>query len=140
MLQERINELDSAIFNIVEDKIHLTGFFSEKRLMTHLENNMDNWRSKGLYDHEKVSFRNIKDNALFLIMKDGEVTERHKYTVYIREEVERKSKSGPLILTIRQHEFTEDWQVLVLKQIHNFSSKQEMEVFMRTNYRFDFEL
>lgn len=140
LLQERVNELDSAIFSIIEDKVHLIGFFNEQRLMTHLNDGMDNWRSKGLYDYQDVSFQNIKDNALFLIVKDGKVTEKHKYTVYLRDEVERKSKTGSLILTIRKHKFSEEWQVIILKKTHNFTSKEEMENFLTEHYQFDFEL
>lgn len=140
LLQERVNELDSTIFSIIEDKVHLIGFFNEQRLMTHLNDDMDNWRSIGLYDYQDVSFQNIKDNALFLIVQDGEVIEKHKYTVYLRDEVERKDKSGRLILMIRKHEFTEEWQVIVLRKTHNFTSKKEMENFLTEHYRFDFEL
>lgn len=140
LLQERINELDSAIINIVQNKIHITGFFNEKRLMSHLEKGMDNWRSKGMYDRGEISFSNIKNNALFIVMEDEEVIEKHKFTVYKRETVQRKNESGPLILVIRKHEFIEQWQILVLKEVYTFLSKQEMVNFLIDNYRFDFEL
>lgn len=140
LLQVRINELDSAIINIVQNKIHITGFFNEERLMSHLEKGKDNWRSKGIYDKDEISFSNVKNNALFIVMEDDKILEKHKFTVYKRETVQRKSEPGPLILMIRQHEFTEHWQVHVLKQTYDFSSKQEMEEYLKSNYLYDFEL
>ncbi len=140
LLQQRVNELNSAIFKIMDGKVHLTGFYNEKRLKTHLDKGMDNWMSKGLYDFSDVTFKNIRNNALFLIMKDDEIIEKHKYSVYKQDTVERKSKSGPLILTIRKHEFLDEWQITVLKKTYSFTTKSEMIDYMNENFKFDFEI
>lgn len=140
LLQERINELDSAIINAVGSKIHIIGFYNEERLMSHLTKGMDNWRSKGMYDKGDISFSDIKSNALFVLIQDEKVIEKHKFTVYKRATVQRKSEPGPIILTIRKHEFTEQWQIIVLNIVHNFSSKEEMEIHLINNYRFEFEI
>jgi len=140
LLQNRINELDSAIINFIGEKVFITGFYNENRLSSHLELGKDNWRSKGIYDKSDISFSNIKNNALFVVKEDGKIVKKHKFTVYKREIVQRKSEPGPLILTIRKHEFTEQWQIYVLKEVHTFLSKQEMKTFLMDNYRFDFEI
>lgn len=140
LLQERVNELNSAIINIVGNKMHIIGFFNEERLISHLENGMDNWRSKGMYDKGDISFSNIKSNALFILKQDEKVLEKHKFTVYKRPTVQRKSESGSIILTIRKHEFIDQWQIIVLNKVHNFSSKEEMESHFISNYRFEFEI
>lgn len=140
LLQKRVNELNSAILNYSGTKVYTLGFNNEGRLRSHLDKNKDNWNSKGMYDNSKITFSTIKNNALFIVMVDGEVVEKHKFSVYRRETVQRINDPGPLIMTFRKHEFIEQWQILVLKQIYSFSSKKEMESFLIANYRFDFEI
>ncbi|MET1250503.1 hypothetical protein ABWW58_17155 [Sporolactobacillus sp. STCC-11] len=47
MLQNWVNELDSGILNIVENKVHITGFTREEMLQLYLDKGID------VYCHRK---------------------------------------------------------------------------------------
>ena len=47
MLQDRINEMDSAIVNFVGDWVYTLGFYNTDRLNSYLEEGKRNWSSTG---------------------------------------------------------------------------------------------
>lgn len=140
LLQKRINELDIAIINTVDDKVYITGFYNDKRLLSHIEKGMDNWRSKGIYPKSDISFSNIKNDALFLVMVDEKIIEKHQFTVVYRNTIQRLNKSGPITLTIRKNNFVEQWQIITQSQTSEFHNKIELKDYLEENFQIDFEI
>ncbi len=71
ILQDRINELESVIVNIVGDWVYTLGFYNTERLKSYLEKGERNWSSTGRYPLEELAFYNIKTNATFSLKQDG---------------------------------------------------------------------
>ncbi|MGM9986272.1 MAG: hypothetical protein ACI35O_03485 [Bacillaceae bacterium] len=94
MLQNRVNELNSGILNIIDNKIHITGFTREEMLQSHLKKGIENWSLKGLYDWQEIEFHQIKDHALIIVQKDGKEIDRHQYRPIYKEKVEWKNEKG----------------------------------------------
>ncbi len=69
-LTNRINELNSAILNIKGNKVHILGFMSKEMMEKYFEGSK-NWYVMGLYDKEEMSFFDTKDNAFFIVQKEG---------------------------------------------------------------------
>lgn len=62
LLQERIEEMGSAVLNCVEDKIYITGFYNCNRLYDWL-NGIDCYQSKGIYEKCDLDFSRIRDEG-----------------------------------------------------------------------------
>lgn len=140
LLQNRINEVDSAIINFVENKVHITGFYNADRLTSHLELGKDNWRSKGIYDENDVTFSNIKNDALFLVLSDGKTIDKYQFIVIFRETLQRFKPAGSIIVTVRKNNFADQWQVLSEKNSFEFTTKAEAETHLRDNYKGEFNI
>ena len=78
LLQDRIEELDSAILDI-KDKVYLTGFMSAERLTDYYNKNIQCYLSKGIYELENLDFSKIKDNAMFIILKDNVEIKKYQF-------------------------------------------------------------
>ena len=97
MLQDRINELYSAIVNIVGDSVNTMGFYNSDRLRSYLEEGKKNWSSTGKYPYEELVFHNIRTNATIIWQQGGVEIARYKYinvkngTLIYKNE---KNKSG----------------------------------------------
>ncbi|MFZ7119482.1 MAG: hypothetical protein ACOWWH_00845 [Eubacteriaceae bacterium] len=79
LLQPKLEELNSAIFNVCDDHIIVTGFCSEERLTDYYVNEIDCRYSLGLYPKEKYDVAYLKDNALLIVLKEGKEVARHKF-------------------------------------------------------------
>ena len=140
LLQDRINELDSAIINFVDNKVYITGFYNPVRLTSYLEQDKKNWLPKGMYDKSAVTFSNIKSGALFLVQTDGQTIERYQFTVVFREPLQRSNKEGPIIVSARKNKFAEQWQVITEKTFFEFATQDEMNAHLQENYKIEIDL
>ncbi|MEV9639155.1 hypothetical protein ABZ756_00495 [Mammaliicoccus sciuri] len=137
LLQNRINELNCAIINFTDKKVRVTGFYNEKMLNFHLEQNKNNYLSIGLYEYNDVTFSNIKSDALFLIQNNGLTVEKHKFVVLFRGAVQRLQNKGLLVITIRKNKFADQWQVITENKVFEFSMKEELEDHLQENYKIE---
>lgn len=94
MLQDRVNELGSAILDIKNNKVYIMGFMNEEMLQLYLNKGAKNWSSQGLYDNEDLEFHNVKDNALIIVREDGKEISRHQYVHESKKKVEFKNEKG----------------------------------------------
>lgn len=94
MLQDRVNELNSGILNIVGKKVRITGFTREEMLQSFLNTGVEAWSSKGLYDVVDLQFHNIKDDALIIVQKEGIEINRYQYKFVTKKTVQFKGEKG----------------------------------------------
>lgn len=71
LLQNRINELNSAIINITGNKVQVTGFYNPKLLQSHLDSGNLNYLSQGIYDIKEINFNDVLNNSLFVILENS---------------------------------------------------------------------
>lgn len=109
-LQERIEELGSGILNI-KDKVYVTGFMSPERLKEYYFNKKQCFLSKGIYENEDLDFSRIKDNALFIILKNNKEIEKYQFSMIKKGTITYKDKSNNSTLSkvykIRKCNFTD---------------------------------
>lgn len=134
-LQQRVNELNSGILNYVGEKVRTMGFYNEARLTTHIENNKDNWSSKGLYENKDITFSNIKSDALFIVQENGKEVKRHQFKKVLRKLVNRKKTSALIFITIRKSTFTDEWQMLTEKEVFRFKNKNYLELYLLDHFK-----
>lgn len=152
MLQNRINELNSGILNIKEGHVHITGFMSEKMLDSYLTKGARNWSSIGLYDEEEIEFHNIKDNAMFIVKKDGKEIGKYQYKPIHKRTIEFK-KDGKKVsrtVAIRKSVYSDHYHLYFVlnskekdsddngKRSFLFESEDELNHFLKD--KFDFQL
>lgn len=89
-LQDRIEELESGILEFTDKKVHVTGFLSTERLIDYYEKNINCFFSKGLYDIEDLKFQYIKDNALFIVIKNNSIT-KYQFNVIKKDSFQLKT-------------------------------------------------
>lgn len=135
LLQTRINELDSAILNFKENKVYITGFYNDSQLMSHLNNGVENWSSKGIYDLRSVNFNSIRSNALFIILENGVTVSKYQFKVLLKRLVSNRNKKGKITITIRKNIFGEDYGILTEEKDYSFANKFELESFLLKEYK-----
>lgn len=137
MLQDRINELNSGILDIEENKIYITGFMNEKMMQLHLNEDSNNWSSKGLYDNEKIDFYNIKDNAFFIVRENGTETNRYQYKSILKDTFQFKDENGKsfsLTINIRKSQYGSEYHLLTTKESLLFDSKNDLDNHLLKKY------
>lgn len=137
MLQDRVNELKSAILDIKGTKVYITGFMSEEMLQLHLTEGSKNWSSMGLYDDEDLEFHNIKNNALFLVKKNGSKAVRYQYKSVFRDTIQFKGEDGKslsLIINIRKSQYSAHYHLLTTKESLLFSGKGDLDSHLLEKY------
>ncbi|MGL5068428.1 MAG: hypothetical protein ACRC6T_11530 [Sarcina sp.] len=92
MLQERIEELGSAILYFKEDKIFLWGFNDPDRLNAYYLNNSYCHCSQGIYSEQNLNFGRTRDNALFILIKDNNELNRYQFEVLLKDTIKYKNK------------------------------------------------
>ncbi|OZU88631.1 hypothetical protein CIL03_10065 [Virgibacillus indicus] len=130
MLQDRVNELKSGILNIKGNKAYVTGFMSEEMLQLHLTKGPKNWSSMGLYDNEDLKFHNIKNNALFIVKKNGTEVGRYQYKPVFRDAIQYKDEDGKslsLTINIRKSQYSAHYHLLTTKESLLFSDKDGLD-------------
>jgi len=93
-LQEYIEELESGILDIKNDKVYLTGFKSPERLYSYYIDNINCIFSSGIHDYEKLDFAYIKDNALFIIIKDNKEVSRFQFEILKKDTIKYKNEEN----------------------------------------------
>lgn len=134
MLQNRMNELDSGILNIVGNKVYITGFTREEMLQSFLDTGIEAWSSKGLYDIQELEFHNIKDNALIIVQKDGIEIDRHQYKLIYKDKIELTNEKGNKVsrtFVIRKSTYSKHYhfKFVVDKESDIFDGKEQVMLF-----------
>lgn len=93
LLQERIEELGSAIIHYNEKNVYIEGFYRSDRLMDWL-NGSDCWQSKGIYDKQDVDYSRVLDDALIIVMQDDREIIRYQFKPFFRGVVKFTNSQG----------------------------------------------
>lgn len=150
MLQNRLNELDSAILNIVGGKVHVTGFTREEILLSFLNTGIEAWSSKGLYDYQDLVFHDIKNNALIIVRKNGVEIDRYQYKEVLKKTVKFKKEEGNIVsrtFIIRESTYSDHYHFYFVvdkdkkslatdeeKQSRLFDNKEKLNNFIFENF------
>lgn len=92
ILQERIEELNSGILKFIDNKINLIGFMSPERLEDYYIRNIQCFFSNGIYNVENLDFAYIKDNALFILIKDNMEFKKFQFELLKKDTVQFKNE------------------------------------------------
>lgn len=125
LLQERIEELNSGILKIKNDKVHIIGFLSQERLEDYYYRNMQCFFSNGIYDYEDLDFSRIKDNSLFLVLKDDKLINKYLYKLLLKNTFKYKTKDNKIVtktFKIRKSEYSEQYNLVIDKKNLSFST------------------
>ncbi|WP_099336445.1 hypothetical protein [Clostridium cadaveris] len=142
-LQERLEELDSAILDFTKDKnkVNVTGFLFPERLIEYYEKGIQCFFSQGLYDHKDIKIQHVKDNGLFYILKPDDVIEKYQFLVIKKDVVKHKfrDENGTLryvsrIFKIRKCKFTELYNYIDSETNLLFNSLEELSTFFEKKY------
>ena len=79
IVQDRIKKLNSALIGIFENKLEITGFYSEERLLDYYTRNIDCKLSFGIYPKEKFDVAYFKDDGLFILLEGSNEISRYKF-------------------------------------------------------------
>lgn len=134
-LQQRINELNSAIINIVDNRVNIKGFYNEQMLLRHLEKNIDNCSSKGIYEYAKFNFNKAKTNALFIVQKSGVEIKKVKYIHILKEALKLRDSNNKEMITITKNVFGEEYLVKTEKDISLLKNEEELKNFLKEKYQ-----
>ena len=148
MLQNRLNELASAILDIEGNKVYITGFTREEMLQSFLDTGIEAWSSKGLYDYQDLEFHNIKDDALIIVRKDGKEINRFQYKPIYRNTIELKNEKGNKVsrtFKIRKSAYSEHYHFYFLVDKEStvfddeelskwFDNKDELDKYLLEKY------
>lgn len=142
LLQERIEELGSAILNTKGDHVYITGFYNSDRLFDWL-NGIDCWQSKGLYDKCELDFFKIKDNAIFIVMEDDLEIKKFQFVPLFKGLIQyddSEKKTRKRTFTLRKCQYSGQYNVMFLdenneKQSLAFEYMLEIESYLLKNFR-----
>ncbi|MEE1130990.1 MAG: hypothetical protein UHX00_05080 [Caryophanon sp.] len=142
MLQNRINELDSAIVNIVGDFVNTIGFYSTERLVSFLEEGKKNWSSTGRYPYQNLAFHNIRTNATIILQENGIEVSRYKYVNIkngnlIYDNDQNKSGKATAVYEIRKEVYSRTWNLRFADNSLTFERWKDMRNHVLDNYRYD---
>ncbi len=142
MLQERINELDSAILNVVGNWVYTLGFYNTERLNSYLEKGKKNWSSTGRYPIEEFAFDNIKTNATIILQHDGGEVARYQYInvkngVLVYDNVQNKSGKTTGVYEIRKEVYFSTWNLRFADNSLVFESWRDMQNYVLTTFKYD---
>ncbi|WP_346207712.1 hypothetical protein NSS91_16930 [Caldifermentibacillus hisashii] len=119
------------------------GFRNEKMLMSFLHRNKKNWSSIGLYDFQKLNFSGIKNNALFIVMKDEKEIGKYQYhPVYkgIIKYINEEGKNASMTFTIRQSAYSNHYHLLSEKISQVFESKEALINYLKEKFNESIDL
>lgn len=142
MLQDRINELDSAIVNVVGDLVNTMGFYNTDRLMSYLGEGKKNWSSTGRYPFEELAFHNIKTNATIILQKDGEEVARYQYInvkngTLVYDNEQNKSGKATAVYEVRKEVYSSTWNLRFADKSLVYDTWNDMQNHVLTTYHYD---
>lgn len=139
ILQERIEELGSGIIKIKNNKVHLTGFMSKERLEDYWNRNINCIYSYGIYDYENLDFSKIKDNAIFLIIKNDKIEEKHLFNLIYKGSFKFKTKDNKTatrVFKIRNSEFSKELNLIIDKKSLIFKNLLDLKEYLLKEYNY----
>ena len=143
MLQNRINELNSAILDIENEKVYVTGFTREEMLQRYLKSGNECFSSKGLYDYCDLNFQDIKSDALFIVRKGGEEIGKYQYKPVLKDLVKfKENKNGKeklvsLTFTIRKSVYSDHYHFLTENTSLLFENKKELDKYLLEKFNIE---
>ncbi|AYE35418.1 hypothetical protein [Clostridium septicum] len=143
LLQERIEELNSGILKIKNDKVHIIGFLSQERLEDYYYRNMQCFFSNGIYDYEDLDFSRIKDNSLFLVLKDDKLINKYLYKLLLKNTFKYKTKDNKIVtktFKIRKSEYSEQYNLVIDKKNLSFSTIDSIQSYLKNNYTYNLNI
>lgn len=135
LLQNRINELYSAIINFVDNKVYITGFYNAKMLECYLNTQKDNHQSKGIYDRENIDFSEVQNNALFVIQENGIEIKRIQYQQIFKDTLKSANSIQKLVVIIRKDKYSNQYVLTSDKSSILFENETELNQFLNDNYQ-----
>lgn len=139
ILQERIEELGSGILELKNNKVYLTGFLSRDRLEEYCNKNINCAFSHGIYDYENLDFSRIKDNALFLVIKNNKVEDKHIFNPIYKGSFKFKtedSKTATRVFKIRIAEFSNKLNLIIDKKSLIFKNPLDLKDYLIKEYNY----
>lgn len=141
MLQDRINEMDSAIVNFVGDWVYTLGFYNTDRLNSYLEEGKRNWSSTGRYPFKEIEFHNIKTNATIMVQQDGKEITRYRYIkvkngVLVYGNEQNKSGKATALYEIRKEVYSSTWNIRFADYSLVFETWNDMQKHVLTTYKY----
>ena len=142
LLQNRLNELNSAILDIKGEKVHITGFTREEMLRKYLELGSDCFSSKGMYGFQELEFHDIKNDALFIVRIEGKEVNRYQYksvfkdTVQFKEFRDGEEKLVSLTFTIRKSTYSDHYHFLTEKLSLLFENKDQFDKYLLDKFNY----
>lgn len=143
LLQERIEELNSGLLKIKNDKVHIIGFLSQERLEDYYYRNMQCFFSNGIYDYEDLDFSRIKDNSLFLVLKDDKLINKYLYKLLLKNTFKYKTKDNKIVtktFKIRKSEYSEQYNLVIDKKNLSFSTIDSIQSYLKNNYTYNLNI
>lgn len=145
LLQERIEELGSGILEFKNNKIYLTGFLSKERLEDYYYRDINCAFSYGIYDDENLDFSLIKDNTLFLIIKDNKIDNKHMFNPIYKGSFKFKTEDNKIatrVFKIRVSEFSNNLNLIIDKKSLIFENILDLKKYLvkEFNYILDDEV
>lgn len=135
MVQNRINELSSAIIEYKDNSIFISGFYNADRLNSHLNKGVNNFSSKGIYPLQKFNFDTIQTNALFIVKKKGMPIEKYQYYLIYKGSHKTLKKVHKTILTIRKSVFSSHYSILTEENSQICNNYEGLVKFLNSNYK-----
>lgn len=135
LLQMRLDELNSAILNYVDKKVHIIGFYNSDRLSSYLNEGKKNWSSIGLYEEETINFLHTKNNALFIIQKNGIEITRIQFKKVFEESLKLKHQNSTVMTTIKKDGYSDQYIVNTKTFSNLFNSKNELDDYLALTYK-----
>lgn len=145
LLQERVNEMESAILDILSDKIYITGFTREEMLERYLITGSQCFSSKELYSYQDLVFHNIQNNALVIVRKDGQELSRHQFkpihkdTIQYKNYIDGVAKIFSTTFTIRRSVYSNSYHFLTEKLSELFDCLEDLKLYLKENFGFDLD-
>lgn len=140
MFQKRLNELNSGIIDIRDDKIFVTGFYNADRLNSYLNLQIDNHSSKGVYPKIEFNFNNIKDDALFIVQENGVEKEKVQLKVISKQLMQPLGRNNKIIVTLRQNPFNHKFNLIADSSSLIFDSIEELKSHIQDYYKTPYEV
>lgn len=139
ILQEYINELNSGILEYKNNKIYLTGFLSSERLYEYYNDNRDCFFSQGIFDIENLSFEWIKDDALFIVVKNGIEVFKTQFKLLKKDSIRYKvdDKYTTKVYYIRKCIYRNLYNYLDADESLTFKSLEELNNYILDKYKLE---
>jgi len=142
-LQERIEELGSAIIKPYDNKIEVIGFMSEERLLDFYDKDINCIFSKGIYPIEDFDLAYIKDKALFIVIENGIELFKYNFEVIKNDILKYKDVENiqrVKVYKIRHCKYSNTYNYRDTEQSLIFDTEDELREYLISEYNFILEI